>query len=113
MHEVSIVEELLNIVSEKALDNNLKYVDKIHIKVGELSGVVEEALRFAFDCISEDTIAKGCELVIERIEATARCNRCKITYKINHFNKLCPQCRSFCDSILSGHELCVYSIEGE
>jgi hydrogenase nickel incorporation protein HypA/HybF len=113
MHEVSIIQELLDIVQNTAIENNLTKIDKIHLKIGELSGVLEDSLRFAYDCISNDTLANGSELFIETVEATGRCNRCNITFKIEHFNKLCPQCSKFCDSILSGYELSIYSIKGE
>lgn len=113
MHEVSIIQELLDIVKEKASENNLSRIDKVHLKVGELAGVLEESLRFAYDCVSGDTIAKGSELIIDRIEATGRCDRCNITFKVGHFNKICPECNMFCSSISSGYELYLYSIEGE
>jgi hydrogenase nickel incorporation protein HypA/HybF len=113
MHEVSIIQELLDIVQDKAIENNFTRIDKVHLKVGELSGVLEDSLRFAYECISEDTMAKGSELIIEKIDATGRCSRCSTTFKIGRFNKLCPKCSMFCDVILSGYELYIYSIEGE
>lgn len=113
MHEVSIMESTMNIISEKARENDLKVVSKITIKIGELSGVMPDALTFAFNSLSRGTIAEGAEFLIERVDATAMCDECGIIFEIDHFNKLCPKCNKFSANILSGYELYVNTIEGE
>jgi hydrogenase nickel incorporation protein HypA/HybF len=113
MHEVSIMENTIKIVLEKAKENNLKNISKITIKIGKLSGVMSDALLFAFHSISKGTIVEGAEFLIEKVDATARCDDCGITFEIDHFNKLCPNCNKFSTNILSGYELYVNTIEGE
>ena len=113
MHEVSIMENTINIISEKAEENNLKNISKITIKIGELSGVMSDSLIFAFNSLSKGTIAEGAEFLIEKVDATAMCDDCGITFEIDHFNKLCPNCNKFSTNILSGYELYVNTIEGE
>lgn len=113
MHEVSIMESTLRIVKEKAEENNLKNVSKITIKIGELSGVMSDSLIFAFNSLSKGTIAEEAEFLIEKVDATAMCDDCGITFKIDHFNKLCPECNKFSTNILSGYELYVNTIEGD
>lgn len=113
MHEVSIMQNSIKIVLEKAKENNLKNISKITIKIGELSGVMSDSLIFAFNSLSKGTIAEGAEFLIEKVDATAMCNDCGITFKIDHFNKLCPSCNKFSTNILSGYELYVNTIEGE
>lgn len=113
MHEVSIVQSLIDIVCNKAEENNLKKIKKISLRIGEFSGVFEDSIRFAYKAISKDTIVDGAELSIEIVEATAKCNQCDISFKINHFNKLCPECQSFSNNILSGYELYINTIEGD
>lgn len=113
MHEVSIIENVIKIVEDKAKENNLKKINNVSLKIGEMSGVMEDSLRFAFDCASKDTIMEDANLLIEKIEATGGCRSCGITFKIDHFNKLCPQCKKFCDNILSGYELYINTIQGD
>ncbi|AGK96654.1 MAG: hydrogenase maturation nickel metallochaperone HypA [Clostridium sp.] len=113
MHEVSIMENTINIISEKAKENNLKNISKITIKIGELSGVMSDSLIFAFNSLSKGTIAEGAKFLIEKVDATAMCDDCGITFEIDHFNKLCPNCNKFSTNILSGYELYVNTIEGE
>lgn len=113
MHEVSIMENAISIILEKAKENNLKNISKITIKIGELSGVMSDSLIFAFNSLSKGTIAEGAKFSIEKVDATAMCDDCGITFKIDHFNKLCPKCNKFSTNILSGYELYVNTIEGE
>lgn len=113
MHEVSIIQNVVGIVCTKASENNLEKINKVSLKIGELSGVCEDSLRFAFNAVSKDTIVEDAELIIEKVEATAKCNSCNISFKIDHFNKLCPKCKKFCDNVLSGYELYINTIEGD
>lgn len=113
MHEVSIVQNLISIVCKKAEENNLKKINKISLKIGEFSGVLEDSLRFAFTAVSKDIIVEDAELIIEKVEAYAKCNSCNISFKIDHFNKLCPKCSEFSDNVLSGYELYINTIEGD
>lgn len=113
MHEVSIMESVIKIVLENAEENNMKKVSKITLKIGELSGVMSDALNFAFSCLSKDTITEGADFVIEKVQAMAICDECKIEFKIDHFNKLCPNCKKFSSNIVSGYELYVNTIEGD
>ena len=41
-------------------------VSRVGIRLGELAGVAPESLRFCFDCLKENTLVSGSELVIER-----------------------------------------------
>ncbi|GIM28087.1 putative hydrogenase nickel incorporation protein HypA [Clostridium polyendosporum] len=113
MHEVSIVQNVIEIASKKAEENNLKKINKISLRVGELSGVMEDSLVFAFNCVSKGTAAEGAEFEIVKVEATAECEKCKITFKVDHFNKLCPECNKFSSNIITGYELLIYTIEGD
>ncbi|WP_010233939.1 hydrogenase maturation nickel metallochaperone HypA [Clostridium arbusti] len=113
MHEVSIMQNSIKIVLEKAKENNLNNISKITIKIGELSGVMSDSLIFAFNSLSKGTIAEGAKFLIEKVDATAMCDDCGITFEIDHFNKLCPNCNKFSTNILSGYELYVNTIEGE
>lgn len=113
MHEVSIIQNVVEIVLEKAIENNFTKVNKVSLKIGELSGVLPEALNFAFKGCIIDTMLKNSILEIEKVKAVAECEDCRQVFPIDHFNKLCPCCNKFCSSIISGYELYVNTIEGE
>lgn len=113
MHEVSIIENVIDIVSKKAEENNLIKVNKISLMIGELSGVMSDSLIFAFQCVSKGTMLENTEFQIQKMEATARCENCGVIFKIDHFNKICPSCKRFSNNILTGYELYVNTIEGD
>jgi len=113
MHEVSIIQNVIKIVTDKAIENKLAKVNKVSLKIGELSGVSQECLNFAFEICIIDTMLEGSTLEIEKVDAVAECKDCKQEFPIDHFNKLCPCCNKFCSSIIRGYELYVNTIEGD
>lgn len=66
MHELSITEELLHIINEKALEAGISKVYEINLKIGEFSGIFSDALLFAFEVLSKDTITEGAIVKIEK-----------------------------------------------
>ena len=113
MHEVSIIQNVINIVCESAMENKLTKVTKVSITIGELSGLMPECLNFAFEICIKDTILEGSTLEIQKVSAVAECVDCKKEFPIDHFNKICPNCNKFCSSIIHGYELYVNTIEGD
>jgi len=113
MHELSIMENTMKIVLEKANENNLKTITKITLIIGDLCGIMDDSLNFAFEICTKDTLAFGCQLNIDRIKAIAFCENCMIEYKIDHYHKLCPQCQKPSFRIIKGYEMYIESIEGD
>lgn len=113
MHEVSIMGEIFEIIEDNVKSYNLKRVDKVVLKIGEFTCVEEGALRFAFEAFSKDTEAEEAELIIDRVEASAKCNECDETFKVAFTNKICPKCNTFSNDIVTGYELLLHEIEGE
>ena len=48
----------------------------LRLRVGTLSGAVPDAMRFAWDVVSRDTIAAGARLEIEPVTAAGWCATC-------------------------------------
>ena len=113
MHETAIVESALDLIFEKAEEHHLQKINRITAKVGRLSGALPEALEFAFECLSKGTITEGAEFVIERIEATAECGPCGISFPVMHVHTVCPQCGGIDNKLLTGYELYIDTIEGD
>lgn len=62
MHEVSIIQNVIEIVIDKAIENKFIKVSKVSLKIGELSGVMPESLNFAFKSCIMDTMLEGSTL---------------------------------------------------
>lgn len=113
MHEVSIIENVIKIVLDSAIENKFTRVNKVSLKIGQLSGVMEESLNFAFKSCIIGTMLEGSTLEIDKVNAIAKCEDCMQQFPINHFNKLCPNCKTFSSTIISGYELYINTIEGD
>ncbi len=110
MHEMSIMANILDIVRKTAEAEKAAKVTRIELTIGERAGVVSDALTFAFEAMSPQTLANGAELVITEIPLCYRCPSCarETTENLN----LCPQCDCFFE-LVRGQELQITSIEIE
>ncbi|MFZ2448728.1 MAG: hydrogenase maturation nickel metallochaperone HypA [Syntrophobacteraceae bacterium] len=113
MHELSIAESLIGILSEEARKHDMVRIKKIKLRIGEFAAVVPESLTFCFELVSRDTVAEGAEIEIESVPVTARCDKCDISFEVRNQVFLCPRCDSPVFELLSGRDLSVSSIEGE
>jgi hydrogenase nickel incorporation protein HypA/HybF len=93
MHEMSIAQSVLDIAFGEMEKNSSRGINKIKISIGEFSGVVREALDFAFDVLKAGTPAASADIEIDVIPLTAECSRCGPTEcRINDLNLFCPAC---------------------
>jgi hydrogenase nickel incorporation protein HypA/HybF len=114
MHELSIVEGLLQTVASAAQKANARSITAIDLTIGDLTGVVDDSVRFYFDLLSSDTLAAGAELRIQREYATGRCACCGYTGAITPpIVVTCPACSSEHWQISGGRDLSVASIDIE
>ena len=113
MHEVSIIQNVIEIVTQKAVENKFTVINKVSLRIGELSGVMPESLYFAFESCIQGTMLEESTLGIKDVSALGKCEACNLEFPIEHFNKLCPNCNKFCTSVVSGYELYVDTIEGD
>ncbi|MEM7433624.1 MAG: hydrogenase maturation nickel metallochaperone HypA [Myxococcota bacterium] len=76
MHEYSIVASLIDRVEHEVQAHCGSKVQKLRVKIGELSGVEVDLLRTAFETFRERTICEGAQLEIDAIDAVWACTRC-------------------------------------
>ena len=113
MHEQSIVESLLALALENAEKAKASKILRIYVVVGELSGVVKEAVDFYFSFLSRDTIAAQASLFFMYIPAQLRCRNCNTVFSPENFNFHCPNCKEQQIEIIGGRELYIDSMEVE
>ena len=113
MHELAVMQSILDIVIDFADKNKAKKVARINLDVGELSGIVPEWMQKYFNFVSEDTVAENAELVIEWIPAVAKCRACGKEHRIERQNLvfICPECESKDIELISGRDYLLKSIE--
>ena len=112
MHEMGIAMQIIDIATASIPeDMQPARVEKINLKVGKLSAIVNDSLTFCFEIASKDTPLDGAELVIEEIPVIARCNACEKEWTIDSPAFSCPHCEGGDIELLSGRELDIESIE--
>jgi len=113
MHEQSIVESLLALALENAEKAKASKILRIYLVVGELSGVVEEAVNFYFSFLSKDTIAAEASLFFMNIPGQLRCRNCNTVFNPERLDFHCPNCKEQQVEIIGGRELYIDSMEVE
>ena len=93
MHEMSIAQSVLDIAFGEMEKRAARRVQKIKITIGEFSGVVKDALEFAFEVLIPDTPASRAQIEIEIVPLTAACTICgPAACRLNDLNLICPTC---------------------
>jgi hydrogenase nickel incorporation protein HypA/HybF len=92
MHEASIMESVLETAAAEAAKAGAGRILRIRLKVGILSGVVPEALEFAFKGLKSGTMAAEATLEIEPEPAVFRCLECGALPKLSEMAFECPAC---------------------
>ena len=111
MHEMSIAESILDVVKDVAIKNSVNKVTIVHIRAGELRGLVSDILNYYFGFISKDTAAEGAALEIEVVPVKGKCEVCQNIFPVQEYKFVCPECQSENVSIFEGMELYVKDIE--
>ena len=105
------MEEAVRMAVETAKASGSDRVLALRLRVGALSGVVPEALRFAFDVVCRDTIAEGASLEIETVSAAGWCPVCRAEFACADFISECPRCHNPNGELRRGRELEIASVE--
>lgn len=112
MHELSIAQCLIESACEAAAAEGAGRVLRVCTRIGALSGVVKEALRFSFELAAEGTLCEGAILEIEDVPITVHCVHCDAARSLSDgWNFICPVCGTATPEVLTGRELDLISVE--
>jgi len=111
MHELSIAQNLIELVCDHADRAGESGVRTIHLRLGELSGF-RRALCFCFDAVARGTICEGARLVIEDVPLTVHCSHCDAVKRPRaRYNFRCPTCGMPTPKVVTGWEMQVVAVE--
>jgi len=112
VHEVSLIQALLDIVNKSAAENGITRVNMVKLVVGEMHGAVPDALEFAFAVLTKGTVCAGAKLEVEKRSFLFRCNDCGREFNPTGLSRSCPGCRGHV-TLVGGRELYVDYYEGD
>ncbi|KOU51878.1 hydrogenase maturation nickel metallochaperone HypA [Streptomyces sp. WM6378] len=114
MHEMSIAMAVVGQVEEAAARAGATAVTAVRLQVGELAGVVPDALSFSFELARAGTVLEGAELITESVPGRARCTPCTHEWAVGMPPQLCcPACGDAAAELLCGRELQIVSVRWE
>jgi hydrogenase nickel incorporation protein HypA/HybF len=111
MHELSIANSIVETLTRE-LAGEPGRVRAVRVDVGVLSGVVPDALRFAWDLACEGTRLDGAGLEIREIPLMVHCESCEADRTLPGIDRLrCPVCGEATPVIVAGKELNLREVE--
>jgi hydrogenase nickel incorporation protein HypA/HybF len=111
MHEVSICQHLLALLSQEARQHGVNKIIRLRLEIGRLSCLDPEALRFAFNAMAPGTIAEAAELQIDQPPVRATCKDCGAAVELDSRFEPCPSCGGARLEFQSGEELRLLEME--
>lgn len=112
MHELSIAVGIVEMAEQEARRRGGTHVSAVHLKIGLLSGVVKEALRFSYVVSCEGTMLQGSELVIEEAPVVVYCEKCEAERSLSSIQAFfCPVCSMPAPKVICGQELELVAME--
>ncbi|WP_448589472.1 hydrogenase maturation nickel metallochaperone HypA [Thermodesulfobium sp.] len=113
MHEASIVQEIIDITTEQAKQNNAKKILEVEITVGAGAMIETDLLASAFDIMKYETMLENATLKINKVNLKLHCLNCGKVFESNKMVMECPNCHSFETIIESGREMLINKIIAE
>jgi hydrogenase nickel incorporation protein HypA/HybF len=113
MHELSIASAIVDRATAASEEHGGARVTKIGLRIGEISGVETDALRFGIEALSKDTPLQGVFLEVEFCKRRQRCTACAAEFAPEGFQAICPTCHGDQSECIAGKELDVMYFELE
>ena len=110
MHELSIVQSILDTTLQVAEEHGGLPVEKVRVRVGRLRQLVPDLLTYSFDIVKKDTLAENATFEWEEVEPLVRCANCSNEFAPDDAFWVCPECGSAGGEVLAGEELILETV---
>ena len=105
MHELSIAHAIVTTVTA-ALPPDAERATEVRVRIGVLSGVVPDALQFAYEVAVDHTPLADTVLVIESVPVVVHCSDCAAdTTLAGATGFVCGHCGQPCGDVRQGRDL--------
>ena len=105
MHEIGIAASVLESVRAELARRPHSRGVEVGLKIGDLSGVEPDALRFSFQALLAGSELEGLRIEIEACPRRYRCAVCGREYVAQGWELACPECGDLKPQCIGGTEL--------
>jgi hydrogenase nickel incorporation protein HypA/HybF len=113
MHELGIANAILDTVRAEMENRGGARPQRVGLRIGELTAVDPEALRFAFEVLTQDSDFSGLALDFEICPLRHRCPDCAHDFDVKDYVFACPRCGALRTECIGGDELELAYLEVE
>jgi len=99
MHEMSLIQSLLDIIEEYSARDGFERVNSLKLSYGAMSSIDQSALEFGFSVLSKGSRAEHARLTTETLPIVIHCLRCEEDFECRTLPDACPRC-SGCEIFL-------------
>lgn len=111
MHEMSIVQSILDIVKEEMAKYQVEKLASINVAVGLMSAVVPSSLSFCYKVLVDGTDFQDTLLNIRVVPLSYRCLDCGNEFITEEMTFECPECGADTPMLTGGKDLTIENIE--
>ena len=111
MHEMSIAQNVIEIVKEEMLKHDATTLRSVRLNIGRMSAILPDALSFCFEVITAGTELEGAGLIMDIIPLKGYCPSCGKEFEIEDYAFNCTTCGSSEIDTISGQDLAIVEIE--
>ncbi|MDA8097341.1 MAG: hydrogenase maturation nickel metallochaperone HypA [Desulforudis sp.] len=112
MHEVGLMTAVFEQITESAKANNIDRITKVKLVLGKMNGALPDALEFAFEILTPDTMFEGAVMEIEQVDITVECPKCGAESAVGKIAYFCPECGARA-RVKKGQEFYIDYYEGD
>jgi len=113
MHEMGIANSVLESVRIEARRFPGRHIYKVGVRIGELSGVDPDAMRFCFEALVRDTDLEPLALEVDYRPRRHECRSCGRSFAPRSGDWMCPHCGAAESQFIEGDELELAYLEVE
>ncbi len=111
MHELSLCEDMIDLLRERAKVDHFSQIKSIQLEIGKLSCIESDALIFAFSATAKGSLAENATLKINEIPGQGWCDQCASEVTIEQRFDTCPHCDYYPLEIRQGDKMRIKYVE--
>lgn len=111
MHEMALVQGIIEIVEQEMKRHNLDKIKAIHLACGAMRAVVPEQMTLCFEILTQHKPLADAELKMRTVPITYQCRMCHHEFTSEGVMFNCPSCNGENPELTAGRELQIEFLE--